>query len=153
MDWAVVAGLSDKKDYERFNKKYTANRHIIMAVLSEMNALFQHLQKDYKELKWNEDDEHRSIGTSDGGTKDCATRPNIGPQVKVTPADPQEAAQERNLKSGDKETVDSIDVSVYGMFQSPNVPKRQQKYTRGINHIMSFGKKAKNVAIDRKSVV
>lgn len=150
MDWAVVAGLSDKKDYEGFNKKYTANRHIIMAVLSEMNALFQRLQKDYKELKWNEDDEHRPIGTSDGGTQDCVTQPNIGPQVKVTPAGPQEAAQERNLKPGDKETVDSIDVSLYGMFQSPNVPKRQQKYTRGINHIMSFGKKAKNVAMEPK---
>ncbi|OCL12826.1 hypothetical protein AOQ84DRAFT_137753 [Glonium stellatum] len=150
MDWAVVAGLADKKDYGRFNKKYTANRHIIMAVLSEMSALFRSLQKDYKELRWFENDELRLIGTSHGATKDCVTKPDVGPQVRVTPADPEENGGQRRVKAIEKEAADSIDVSVYGLFQSPNVPKSQQKYTRGINHIMSFGKKAKSIATEPK---
>lgn len=146
IDWADVAGLSDENNHEKFDKKFAGNRHIILAVLSEMNALFVVLQKDYQELKWDEE-EVRPIESPEGATTDDTTI--LGPQspsdthitFKLTSVDTKPTSSHWTKKK-----VDDIDLGAYSIFQSSNVAKKQQRRTRGLNHIMSFGRKVSNVA-------
>jgi hypothetical protein len=141
IDWADIAGLSDKNNHEKFDQKFAGDRHIILAVLSEMNALFEVLQKDYKELQWTEENGERSVVIPSGITTDGATavRSHSGITFKVTGA-------EASFMPASKEVVEDIDLGAYSVFQSSKVPKKQQKRTRGLNHILSFSRKVSDVA-------
>ncbi|RDW65972.1 hypothetical protein BP6252_09607 [Coleophoma cylindrospora] len=143
MDWAAVAGLSEAKNHEKFDRKYKANRHLIMAVLSEADAILQYLQKNHQELNLVESDEFRCTDIPEDEKLDSSGNSRLGPELQVHINNPEEGqkTQQLKLKPIIKEEIRDIDIGAYEIFRSPNISKGKQKHTGSIRHVLSFTKK------------
>jgi hypothetical protein len=154
LDWADVAGLSNEKDHAAFDIKFKANRHIILAVLGEMNALFQSLQKEYNELRLDGEDQTRAIEDPESDTTGGATNVTVNPgsetdvNIKITPPNPQNGMSHGEAMP--KNGTNAIDVGQLSIFQSSRLPKKQQKRTRSLNYIVELKQKVKDVAKEPK---